>query len=283
MAEHFTGDVEGNVGYFERSAKRYREFSQKFSSPLQPLTRSRRDRQLEKDERFWTAASLKAVYESGNKVSSFGEILRRTFGSTPPLDAFDTWDECLEGDELVLLFEAQLPSPPAYVDWIRENLQARHLVPYVFDAAGVSGRRLEGATHVDAILVNPVNGFALLMEAKVLSDISPTVSFDCLRNQLARNIDVMLDRQEPLPAPLSLRDPDRSLFALLTPAMFRAQPHSRLYGWLLEEYRRDPTALERDLPHRDREDWSAIGKRIGWLTFEDINEVVPGACGWMEE
>lgn len=92
MAQHFTGEVEGNVGYFQRSADRYREFSQKFPSPLQPLSRSRQDRQMEKDERFWTAASLKAVFERDDRVSCFGEILRRTFGARPPLDAFDTWE-----------------------------------------------------------------------------------------------------------------------------------------------------------------------------------------------
>jgi len=282
LGHHFTGDVDANVEYFRRSADRYRAFFEGGRSPIQPLSRSRRDRQIEKDEKFWTATALKTVFDSKDRVPFLREILAGAFGSRPPLSAFATWDECLEGDHLNLLFEAQLPSPSGYVAWIRKNLKNRHLIPYVFDAAEASGRRLEGATHVDAILLNPTNGFGVLFEAKVLSDISPSVSFDCLRNQVARNIDVMLDRQETLPPPLSLRNPDRSLFALLTPAMFKEQPHSRLYGWLLEDYRNTPSALGRDLPHRRREDWFPVSKRLGWVTFEGINRVAPGACPWME-
>ena len=51
-------------------------------------------------------------------------------------------------------------------------------------------------------------------------------------------------------------------FVLLTPELFRQHPHSRLYGWLLDEYRRQPDALAKDLPHRST-DWSAVSGRIG--------------------
>jgi len=30
------------------------------------------------------------------------------------------------------------------------------------------------------------------------------------------------------------------------------------------------------------QDWPAVAKRLGWLTFEDIEEVVPGACPWFQ-
>ena len=69
------------------------------------------------------------------------------------------------------------------------------MIPYIRDAAARnSGLPLEGASHVDAIFANPLNGFGLLIEAKVLSDIVASVSFDNQRNQLARNIDLMLER-----------------------------------------------------------------------------------------
>lgn len=44
------------------------------------------------------------------------------------------------------------------------------------------------------------NGVAVIFEAKVLSDISTHVTFDLARNQLARNIDVMLDANPTLAA-----------------------------------------------------------------------------------
>jgi hypothetical protein len=42
-------------------------------------------------------------------------------------------------------------------------------------------RDFEGATHVDALLLNASNGFALLVEAKVLSDVSYQVSAEGIR------------------------------------------------------------------------------------------------------
>jgi hypothetical protein len=79
----------------------------------------------------------------------------------------------------------------------------------------------------------------------VLSDISTHVTFDLARNQLARSIDVMLEENSTLPAPLSLRKPERTFLVLLTPALTQpgraggAISKSRLYGWLMPAYQ-DP-------------------------------------------
>ena len=93
-----------------------------------------------------------------------------------------------------------------------------------------------------------------------------------MRNQLARNIDVMLDGNPGLQPPLTKRRAERTRFILLTPEVFNRHPHSRLYGWLLPSYQQHPAALARDLPHRragDADggamalDWPAISKRLG--------------------
>lgn len=122
----------------------------------------------------------------------------------------------------------------------------------------------------------------VLFEAKVLSDCSCDVTFDARRNQIARNIDVMLDANPTLMAPLSLRDPERTLFALLTPRMFKDHPRSRLYGSLMESYRSRPDSLAEDLPHRTA-DWPSVSRRLAWLTWEDLDEVLPGSCTWLHE
>ena len=133
---------------------------------------------------------------------------------------------------------------------------------------------------MDAVIVNVDNGFALLIEAKVLSDISTTVSFDAFRNQIARCTDAMLEDGQG-PTWLAVRKANRSLFALLTLRCFQARPHSRLYGFLYEEYKRNPAALARDLPHR-AENWLALSRRLGWFTFEDVNEMLLGPCPWLK-
>jgi hypothetical protein len=201
------------------------------------------------------------------------------FGSQPTVASLRTWEECFEGD-LRLYFEAHLPSPTSYKRWLRENLRQRNLIPYVLRAASRAGNRdFEGATHVDALLVNATNGLAVLVEAKVLSDISYQVSFDVARNQLARNIDVMLEQNPLLEPPLRDRDPDKTLFVFQSPAMFKKNPHVRLYGWLLQDYK-NPDAISRDLPHRGERDWASVRSRIGWLTWEDCEAVLPGSCKW---
>jgi hypothetical protein len=155
------------------------------------------------------------------------------------------------------------------------------MIPYVLDAAARKGARtLEGATHVDAMFLNVTNGFAWLLEAKVFSDVSCSISFDNFRNQIARNIDVMLDNNSQPGAGLEKRDPEKSLFGLLTPAQFKQYPSSRLYGWLTKDYQTNTQALARDLCHRKAVDWSELSRRIGWVTFEDFEETRPGACPW---
>ncbi len=194
---------------------------------------------------------------------------------------------CLTGT-LHLYFEHQLPSPAAYKSWLGEHLFERSLVPYVRDAAyrrNSSKKRtgLEGPTHVDAVLINESNGFAVLFEVKVLSDTSVDITFDTMRNQIIRNIDVMLEKDERLLFPASKRRPERTLFVLVTPEIFRRRPHTRLYGWLMNDYRQNPGALGRDLPHRGSLPWSKIARRMGWLTWEEFEAVLPGSCLWLTD
>ena len=276
---HFLRGADEQLRHFTESARRYHEFLNENNLQV-PQDQARGPCQIEKDERFWTATALMKVIGAPNPVHVLTALLSQAFGPRPPLVAFDDWQSCLTG-ELRLALEASLPSPPSYCSWLRENGPSQHFIPYVERARKRNTEgNLEGATSVDAVIVNVDNGFALLIEAKVLSDISKEVSFDAFRNQIARSLDVMLeDGQEP--KPLAMRKAKHSLFALLTPRCFQTRPHSRLYGFLYEEYKRDPTTLARDLPHRD-ENWPSLARRLGWLTFEDVSEALPGACPWLK-
>jgi hypothetical protein len=73
----------------------------------------------------------------------------------------------------------------------------------------------------------------------------------------------MLDKTSLPGSGLESRDPGKSLFSLLTPMSFKQYPSSRLYGWLMQEYRNNPNALERDLPHRKEMNWANLQQRIG--------------------
>lgn len=284
LKQHFIGDFHRHLKNYQDSAERYHDFLRENSNTSGiPLTDAKVPRQIEKDEKFWTITALKHIYDSPSRISLFKQSLSSAYGPEPPVKGIDRWEDCLEGN-LQLIFEALIPSPPSYGEWLRENLSSRQMIPYVLDAANrKSARALEGATHVDAIIINPDNGFTWMIEAKVLSDISYLISFDNFRNQIARNIDVMLDNAARHNSVLDNRIPERSLFGLLTPEVFKKNRRSRLYGWLMDEYRQDPEALRRDLKHREGEvDWAELSKRIGWITFEEIERICPGACPWLD-
>ena len=243
----------------------------------------RAGRQMEKDERFWVAAALMALYhlpEPAARARAFCDLLERARLAPPP--GFSDWPAALAG-QLELYFEPNLPSPRAYQDWLRLHLASRLPVPHLREQADRAGR-LEGPTKVDALLISTHTNVAVLFEAKVLSDVSTHVTFDVARNQLARNLDVMLDSRNQR-TPLKERRADLTSLVLLTPGAFRDDPglrHSRLYGFLFDAYT-DPstTLLARHLPHRDRAELTAVPARLGWASWEDCAAVVPGACPWL--
>lgn len=265
LARHFPEPAAEHVRYYVESLRNYRKFeSQHPDRRGVPLTEARRPAQVEKDERFWIAAALMTAQDQGGLAALMDECMTAPDGGS--------WTAVL-GDHPTLCFEARLPSPGGYRAWLRGCVDERQPVAYVRDAARRRGSdevrpNLEGATRADAVVSNPDTGARVLFEAKVLSDISGTVSYDALRNQLIRNIDVMLDDA-------------CSWFVLLTPELFRANPTSRLYGHLMQQYRDGTAALRRDLPHRSPEELAGVPGRLGWLTFEDVARLVPDSCRWL--
>jgi hypothetical protein len=237
--------------------------------------------QIEKDERFWVASCMMTMFYNERRLPMLQKLFTDTFGDKPPLTGLDSWRECLDGD-LELFFETTLPSPSSYKTWLQKNVNERQFIPHVLHAA--HGKlHLEGPTHLDAMLINPSNGFAVVVEAKVLSDISYQITYDATRNQMARIIDVMLDENNNLCEPLCRRNPERTLFLLLTPEMFKANHSCRLYSSKFNEYKTNLDALATDLPHRKNLNWLMIRRRLGWLTWEDFHRINRDCCPWLSE
>lgn len=108
------------VSYYLASAARYQPFHP--DENHKNVAAMRGPRQIEKDERFWTAACfLKLHGQTGLRYSL--PLLEKCFGEKPPLDGVASWDEVLR-EKMELLLQAPLPSPKGYTDWLRQNQKA---------------------------------------------------------------------------------------------------------------------------------------------------------------
>ncbi len=222
---------------------------------------------------------MMTIFYSQNRRQELTKLFKNAYGDLPPVRGL-RWEDCFD-DDLYLFFEPKLPSPRSYKEWLRRNLTKRQFIPYVLESA--DGKvNLEGATNIDAILLNSKNGFAVIIEAKVLSDVSYKIIYDTMRNQIARNIDVMLEENKELCYPLNKRDPEKTLFLLITPKLFKENSSSRLYGYKFNEYKTNARSLSADLPHRENCDWQNISGRLGWLTWEDLKNVNKDCCPWLK-
>ncbi len=273
---------EKHLSYYKNSIQRYHRFLADTPDMRgRPLSKMKEPCQIEKDERFWVASCMMIMFYDERRLQRLQKLFIEAFGETPPLTGLASWRECLEGD-LELFFETTLPSPPSYKAWLRRNLHERQFVPHVLSSA-YGKKNVEGPTHLDALLINPSNGFAVLVEAKVLSDISYQITYDATRNQISRIIDVLLEENKHLCEPLSKRNPENTLFLLLTPQMFKIHPSRRLYGCKFNDYKRNAESIAVDLPHRKNLDWLKIRRRLGWLTWEDFHRTNRDCCPWLSK
>lgn len=273
---------ERHLNYYKRSIQKFHTYlADNPEMKGKPLKEMKIPCQIEKDERFWIASCMMTIFYDERRHQMLQKLFTDAFGETPPLAGLRSWRECLDGD-LELFFETTLPSPPSYKAWLRRNLNERQFIPYVVSSA-FGKRNLEGSTHLDCILINPSNGFAVIIEAKVLSDISYQTTYDIARNQIARIIDVMLEKNDYLCEPLSRRNPERTLFLLLTPEIFKRSPSRRMYGCKFNDYKKNQESMTVDLPHRKNLNWLELRSRLGWLTWEDFHRTNRGCCPWLSK
>ena len=49
----------------------------------------------------------------------------------------------------------------------------------------------------------------------------------------------------------------------------------------MDAYRKDEKLLSQHLPHRAANHLAGTSRRLGWLSWEECNLVLPGACPWL--
>jgi hypothetical protein len=270
LSDHFVATDRDHLAYYLKSVGHHHEGD----APSKLVV------QIEKDERFWILTALKRLFDHADSIC---DLVDETFKMPP-----GTWAKQL-GPDRRLYFEVALPAPKSYLAKLKEPGALQALNPSIphLQAAKIRAR-YEGRTSVDAVLVSS-NGAAVLFEAKVLSDISYRTTWDSTRNQIARNIDVMLEHNPSLLNDfLRKRDPDKSCFVLVTDEKFKqpALKHNRLFGWLMDEYcKSDSQLLAEHLDHRNPDEVRSAAGRIGWTTWQQMHGMLPGpdgACPWIE-
>lgn len=170
----------------------------------------------------------------------------------------------------------------------------------------------EGNSHIDIVIGNVIRrtnykgedqkngityeatpgGGVCFVESKLNSDISYRTNASPLRNQLIRVIENLLTFQTSS-LDLTPRYPQRLHFVMMTPKMFKDNPTSRLYGFLLEKYSSDGNtkaiyeAISKSTKStvRDEENWRYPSKeemlerisrlRIHWVSTEKVINYIP--------
>ncbi|ROP34512.1 hypothetical protein EDC03_2326 [Pseudokineococcus lusitanus] len=271
-------DPRAYLAHFEKALEAHRRATAVASLPRQRDVAAP-PAAIAHDERFWTATALLSVLHGPSPVEDLAAVLTRAYGEVPPFAGFASWAEAL-GTDPELWLEVGMPSPSSYQHHLRGELP-RHVLSWAEVRAGRAKVKLEGATRVDAVVVSPSTGVAVVVEAKVRSDLSTSTTYDVRRNQLARLVDVTLDAHPALAQDsLRHRRPDRTCVLLLTPEVFRDDPASRLYGHLHASYTQRPETLAAHLPHRSEPLVHEAARRLGWATWEDVERVRPGALPW---
>lgn len=145
-----------------------------------------------------------------------------------------------------------LSSPRAYEKASRARMAAS--AEDAHRARADDPKPVEGDTEVDIV----IEGADVLwfLEAKLHSDLSASTTYDPTRNQLARNIDVLLERASGRRALMSLVVLDR-------------QP-DRFHTQLVARYRADPGALHSLLPHRLRSEVDAVVRDLRVVLWSDL-------------
>jgi hypothetical protein len=186
-----------------------------------------------------------ALARSENPVSTIP-------GMENDLPELDAWQKCL--------------APQEYERQSRERMAHSNNPSLVARSKNVSP--VEGETEVDLVIRGC--SYLIHIEAKLESDVSMKTTYDPDRNQIIRNIDVLLEE-------CNHRVPIFWMFV-------KDKGSARAYTQLTDLYRTDPEALAFALPHRNPNVLWEIAQRITLLRWCDLLTILPdySSAVWKE-
>ena len=146
-----------------------------------------------------------------------------------------------------------------YAEYIREEIE-RHRK---------QGIPLEKHTHIDILI--ETDELIISIEAKFTSDIDYQTTYSCIRNQIARTIDVSME------AAKRAQPPKKVLFLLCVPRVLHNE--SRYYYYKMKDYE-NLENLKHDLPHQT-ESFETYFDSAHVIFWEDVaSRIIRNAMEW---
>ncbi|MDA3893970.1 MAG: hypothetical protein PF517_20110 [Salinivirgaceae bacterium] len=247
------------------------------------------NRKIEHDEPWVTLIAMYSLFGNQenvteNQVDAFNQVLANAgFANAPKFSSIEK-----------VIVEEKLAEIKSYRLFLLEEFKKDvfHLYPdrikTIEEKIEKANASFEGNTNLDLKIIGQVNGKRTIcfIEAKFLSDISYSTTYNPVRDQIIRNIDCGIDCLINKNSN-HIDSIENFYFLMLTPKVFRTVKYgggktsginqfgadsSRLYCYKMDEYK-SWSKIKSRLPHRKElsdKNWETLSDNIGWITFEDI-------------
>jgi hypothetical protein len=158
-----------------------------------------------------------------------------------------------------------VPPPAAYESGSRERMRRSGNPTWM--SRSLDPKAVEGPSEIDIVLRH--DRALIYIEAKLESDVSVRTTYDPARNQIARNIDCLLEAANG-------RVP---IFWMLA----KDNGASRIYSQLMQQYRTRPETLAAELPHRDPASAGIVARNLAILLWSDFSPALASLPSDSEE
>lgn len=204
----------------------------------------------------WYTFALLLRMTTEQRISTINEILKPSVGSNVVIS------------RPYLTFDKMLPPPKSYFN----SISIEHPVKYIreeIERHRKNGLPLETHTHIDVLI--ETNELIIPIEAKFTSDIDYQRTYNCIRNQIARTIDVSIEVAK------KVKPSKKVIFLLCVPRYLYNK--GRYYYFKMKDYE-NLENLKQDLPHQ-AESIKACFDSMHVVFWEDIASTIIGnAVEW---
>ena len=204
----------------------------------------------------WVTWTVTRTIQRRNPEAWWSDIVELANRRSVEMDNFLT-----ASDPPVIDLWRPVESPPDYEKASRRRMASSHDAK-ARDRAGNAKYPVEGRTEVDAVLDG--NRYLVFIEAKLLSKVETSTKHDPNRNQIARNIDCVIEHAGE----------KRPYFWMF---VRRRGPGDTGHWEIIDRYRSASSVLAKELPHRDPIELERILRNLAVIEWRELMPLIPAA------